>query len=319
LIVKKRTVPYQLRALEALERRLPTNHPKRKEVENDLFKRREEYEGEKLLDEFLSYIDLYLRSYYIYHDVRLKIDDLLIQLDALVMTPSFFLIIKKIHYCGTLYFDEFEQLIQTVNGKEKGLPNPIFEADWLCRILKLWLAQYDVEHIPIEFLVVNTNERTILKSALEHPIPVVHVHSLPEKVDQLARVYSHPILSEKKLEQLKQQILLHHLPHQPAILPHYNIQPNELITGVYCPECNNFSMERVWGKWICPHCNYSSKTAHEQAIFDYLYLVEPFITNQKCRSFIQCPSIRVTFDLLSNMPLERKGGSKHRKYYLRVE
>jgi hypothetical protein len=58
LIVKERSTPIKITYLEALLRRLPYDHPKRSRIEEDLFKRRGGYRGEKALDQFLKIIPL---------------------------------------------------------------------------------------------------------------------------------------------------------------------------------------------------------------------------------------------------------------------
>ncbi|PWW26167.1 hypothetical protein DFO73_111105 [Cytobacillus oceanisediminis] len=52
MIVKERSTPIKITYLEALLRRLPYDHPKRSRIEEDLFKRRGGYRGEKALDQF---------------------------------------------------------------------------------------------------------------------------------------------------------------------------------------------------------------------------------------------------------------------------
>jgi hypothetical protein len=97
-------------------------------------------------------------------------------------------------------------------------------------------------------------------------------------------------------------------------LDHYNISYKEVITGVQCPGCFIFPMQRTHGNWLCPHCGCKDKKAHLPAIQDYLLLISPTITNKQARVFLHLASEDATFRLLSAMP--SSGTKKGRKYFL---
>lgn len=55
-------------------------------------------------------------------------------------------------------------------------------------------------------------------------------------------------------------------------------------------KCSAFTMERKSKKWICRTCLDISLDAHISALYDYLYLVKPTITNNEFRNFVQLQS-----------------------------
>jgi hypothetical protein len=73
-------------------------------------------------------------------------------------------------------------------------------------------------------------------------------------------------------------------------------------------------MIRKIGTWLCPNCNHPSRTAHLKAIEDYFLLIEPTITNQKLRDFLQLYSAKTAAEILKSLPLKRTGSTKGTHY-----
>jgi len=127
LIIKNRLIPIRIRLNEALIRRIPAAHPQRSTIEGDLAKRRAGYRGEQSLDYYLSHLPD--KEFTILHDLRLFNGSTYFQIDTLILSPYFALIIEVKNILGTLLFDEtFNQFIRTRNEKEEGFPNPLIQA-----------------------------------------------------------------------------------------------------------------------------------------------------------------------------------------------
>jgi Nuclease-related domain len=128
LIVKERTIPIRIQKIEALLRRITENHWKRAEMETDLAKRWAGFSGEQALDFPLS--KLPEKDFMIFHGLRLSNGKYFFQIDTLILTTYFALILEAENYSGTLYFDPIlNQLIQTTpNGETRGYANPIEQA-----------------------------------------------------------------------------------------------------------------------------------------------------------------------------------------------
>jgi ribosomal protein L37AE/L43A len=114
---------------------------------------------------------------------------------------------------------------------------------------------------------------------------------------------------------MKRLFLKHHQPKILDVLTEFNIKQQELITGVQCPICEYFTMERASGSWRCSNCNSLSKTAHEKGIIEFI-LINQGITSQQCKKFLCLPSIHIAYQLLKQLPLTKKGGNKNRIYSL---
>ncbi|WP_378934694.1 hypothetical protein [Metabacillus herbersteinensis] len=75
-------------------------------------------------------------------------------------------------------------------------------------------------------------------------------------------------------------------------------------------------MQRKRGKWNCPICEQQSTDAHIATLKDYALLIEPIITNQKARVFLQIESPTVSNRILTSEGFPASGGNKDRKYHL---
>lgn len=69
MIKKEREKPLIIKKLQAIQRRLPSNHPARPPIHVELSKRMAGYKGEQALEYHLRFLPK--KKYYIYHDLRL--------------------------------------------------------------------------------------------------------------------------------------------------------------------------------------------------------------------------------------------------------
>jgi len=202
MIVKKRKVPLINLKLEALLRRIPTTHPKYLLIKENLAKRSSGYLGELSLNYPLSFLDE--KEYFIFHDLRLNISDHYFQIDTLVITQKFILIIEVKHITGTLFFDqEFHQLIRTHNGEEAVFPDPITQIKRQMLQLKQWLSDKQIPAIPIVPLVVVSHPNAIIQTSPKHQNInqiVANRYYLSSRINQIERNYPKDMLSSKDIK-----------------------------------------------------------------------------------------------------------------------
>lgn len=74
----------------------------------------------------------------IFHGIRLTNGKYFFQIDTLILSAKFALILEVKNFSGTLFFDpQFKQMIQTtLNGEERGYPHPIEQANLQAEELK---------------------------------------------------------------------------------------------------------------------------------------------------------------------------------------
>ncbi len=316
LIRKKRTVPIEILILEALLRRLQPDHPKIPQIQAELAKRKKGYRGELSLNYYLDLIDT--PEFLILHDIRLTDGKSFFQIDTLMITPYFFLILEVKNIAGTLYFeDESNQMIRTLNNEEEGMPNPILQALRHSRQFKNWLTQRKLPLLPIEHLVIISDPKTIIKASRPSIFTkVMHNANLPFTFEKFQNRHTKETLTMKEMKKIAGAIEKHHTPKKPDPLVQFFISQTEILKGVHCSKCSALPIERKRGYWYCDNCCAKSQDAYIQALKDYTLLIKPTFTNEEIRDFLQIPSSKLIFRLLKSMNLEYTGEKKGRMYRL---
>ncbi|MCA1065348.1 nuclease-related domain-containing protein [Rossellomorea sp. AcN35-11] len=168
MIVKKRKPPHKLLQTEALLSRLqPPDHPKRALIEQDFKKRKAGYTGELSVDYHLSFLTD--KKVMIFHNLRLPMEPNHFQIDNLLVTPCYSLLIEVKNISGIVTIDpEFNQLSKEYNGIETGYPDPITQAARQKLLLQKWFLNHKLPCPPVEFLVVLSHPSTILRMAPGH-------------------------------------------------------------------------------------------------------------------------------------------------------
>ncbi|MDE3838975.1 NERD nuclease [Bacillus methanolicus] len=317
MIVKPRTIPLRIRKCEAILRRLPKNHPKQDAIKDDLAKRRAGFYGEQALDYHIGFLDE--KMYYIFHDLRLPFGQQYFQIDTLILSTHFALILEVKNMAGTLFFDpSFHQLIRTYNDKEEVFLDPIIQARRLQIQFRKWLSVQQFPDMPVEFLVIIPNTSTFLKTPPENQNinqKVINVHRLLEKIENIQDKYKVEKICPKTMKKLNKCLLKNHTPPNYDLFQTFEISRSELLTGVSCPNCSSIPMARIKGRWQCPVCHCESKDAHLEAIEDYFLLFQPSITNPELRNFLHLSSSFTATRLLKAMNLPYSGSKKGRVYY----
>ncbi|MEW4285674.1 nuclease-related domain-containing protein [Priestia koreensis] len=316
MIAKERTIPLKLQKLEALLRRLPHQHAKRDSIAEKLYRLKAGYRGEREIDYPLSFLQE--DTYWILHDLRLFDGSHYFQIDTLVISQRFALILEVKNFKGVLVLEEsFQQMIRIIDEKKEGFPNPVFQLERQKNQLKKWFAFHHIAPIPIEGLVVISRPQTILQSTPNHPHihTMIHAEKIPFIVREMSQLHSKKKWSKNQVYEAIQLTLNEHAPLDIDILEQEEILPIELIKGVQCPFCDELSMKRGWGRWDCLLCYKTSKTAHYAALNDYKLLISHTISNQQARNFLCIESPIVTRKLLLTSPA-REGTNRHRIYHL---
>lgn len=317
MIVKKRTIPIRIQKMNALLPRLPDSYTKTQEIKSNLSRRIAGYRGEQSLDFHLY--KLSEKSFYILHGIRLTNGKYYFQIDTLILTTSFALILEVKNYSGVLYFDPVcNQLIQrNAAGEEKGYANPVEQANQQMQELKNWFKKRCI-NLPIEFLVLISKPSTIIKTGPQYARllqKVKHVQFLISEIQRLSSIYKEE-LSTNELRSISRQIKKGHQTEMFDVLDFYKVPISDIKTGVMCPYCNYIPMKRQFAMWHCPKCNSLDRSAHSQAVTDFFLLNndEP-ASNQAFRNFLQLNSRFITVKILNSLSLPHTGTNKGRRYH----
>ncbi|MGD6842834.1 nuclease-related domain-containing protein [Bacillus infantis] len=316
MIKKDRKKPLKLRKLEVLLRRVAEDHPARHKIEQDYAKSLAGYRGEKAIDFYLKEID---ESSITLHDIRLPYEDAFFQMDTLILSPKFIVILELKNIAGTVLFDQnFQQLVRTINGREEAFPDPVLQIGRLKRLLTIWLANLKFPSAPIETLIAVANSSTVIKAShnLEIKNKVIHAQGFPAKMEVYEKQHKNEKFSGNELRKMARLLIKFNQPYNPDILNPYGLQQTDILTGIFCPNCSLPAMERRDRAWICPRCYYKSRNAHHAALQDFVLLFGSQITNREVRSFLNLSSISIAGKLLASMDLNSTGSYRNRRYEL---
>ncbi|MFI8688204.1 nuclease-related domain-containing protein [Rossellomorea sp. NPDC077527] len=318
MIEKERSIPRIILSLQALLRRLPPQHPKRTVIIEELGKRMAGYKGEEALDYTLTSLDL--KKYSILNDLRLPHKNNYFQIDTLLLTTAFILIIEVKYLAGTAFFDPiFNQLIQTKDGVEAALPDPTLQVKRQKLQLEEWLSKNEFPTIPIFACVVMSNDRTIIKTSPENKSInkfVIHRHSLLEKVSLIEKYIQDESISQKQKKKCIRTLKKQHREFHPNVMERYYIAAEDIIKGVRCSDCDSHPLRRKHGAWICSGCKKTDRSAHIQALKDYELLIGPTIKNADLRWFLEIESPYAAKRLLQSLNLPTTGSKKGTTYTL---
>lgn len=316
MIVKPFSIPIEVTLIEASLSRLGLDHPMRPALESELGRRRAGYRGEQSVHSILAILPK--NEYFIFHDLRLPSNPHFFQMDLLILSTSFFLILEVKNMAGELFFDDtFKQIIRTLNDQNDAFDDPILQVRQQRIKLLEWLSMKKIPLIPIETLVVSANSKAVLRAENKDLSKIiVRKNSLILKIEEIKEKHRQEITTKKELKKVINSLLKAHTPHLPKILEYYNILPNDLATGVQCPNCAALPMTRKCGKWLCSRCSYSARDAHLMALRDYALLIKPTITNRELRKFLHVESDSVALKMLRAGHFPHTGSTKNRVYHL---
>ncbi|MBP1948873.1 nuclease-related domain-containing protein [Virgibacillus litoralis] len=304
--------------LEALGRRTDEYHRDKRNIQDEIVKTKSGIKGEHAVSYPLSFLTP--EDYLILHNLRVPSLQSHFEVDTLIPSRKFFLLVEVKNWYGTLYFDGENQVIRVGDdGKEEGLPNPIPQVKLQRYRLQLWLNQQNFPQIPLLYFVVFSSPSTIIKPLFPgNPIPkeVIHSNLLFHRIKELNRQYRDPIIEMNMLQQISSKLLAVHAPYDNNVLKKFNVDRSELIKGVFCQQCLSVPMERLNRKWHCRNCNHFSTNAHIPALNDYYLLFGEKITNREAREFLMVDSPEVIKNLLQNSGYSYTGNTRSRFYRL---
>ncbi|WP_226678883.1 nuclease-related domain-containing protein [Mesobacillus jeotgali] len=315
MIGKKREYPKEIMILEAIVRRFPLDDFRKAEFEKKLYRKRAGYKGEKTLDYYLEQIDH--SEMVILYDLRIPINRTHFQIDTLIITTYFLLIIDSKNYAGTLIFlPEFNQLIRVQNEIEEVFPDPILQTKIQASQLKAFLIKHHITPPPIENLVAISNSQAIIKNPTndkEVSYRVFRSANAAFKIPPFYQKHTQFLLSKNDVKKIARNLIKAHEPLVPDP-ESMNLPFDKMVKGVQCPACEAFGMDYRQGKWTCNKCGHKTAVAHTQALRDFFLIYGASITSKQFRDFLKIKSSSTAKRLLSSMDLVSLGSNKGRSY-----
>src|SRR5699024_9864224 len=169
------------------------------------------------------------------------------QLDFLLLSHHFFLImeVKNIHL--NMIFDNMGQAFRNRDGEVELFENPVEQVNLQHIRLLNWLRKYNFPPVPIEKIVVYSRDDTYLRNIANDKVIsaiVMHRDKVIPKIKSFMKKYQSPLISETELMELSYQLLKEQKDEADDGMNKFNISYNDLVKGVFCTKCGTFPIMR---------------------------------------------------------------------------
>ncbi|WP_194841420.1 nuclease-related domain-containing protein [Sporosarcina obsidiansis] len=301
----------------ALLKRLPVNHEKYEKIRTDFYNGRAGFGGEKEFDyQMREFAPQYPHA--ILHDLFLKQGAVYFQIDSMLITPSIIILFEIKNIAGKLLVKQNPtQFIRQVPGGERTvLRSPIEELERKKYFFDQWLQERKIT-IPLMDYVVFAyqNELTIENMASSR---IAFSYEIPNKLRSMEM--NSDILSQPQIHRLANELKQAHRMYESSPLTQkYDINSQELTSGVTCHTCNRLTMQWQAKRWRCQACGYLDPAAHYTTLQEWYWIKGDLLTNQQFRQFSNIRSRHVAKRLLANPYTELHGKKRYSVYQLSSE
>ena len=311
MILKQRSEPPEIPQLESLLQRVPDVHPLFPHWTEKLRRMTAGFHGEQRVDALWQEIPFECPHYFL-HDLYIQKPNASHQIDTILVTSRFVLVLEIKSIAGRLDFDhQLRQFSRTnKDGSIDGMRNP----DDQLRRHEKWVQQFLAAQkvsLPVIGAIVFTYPSSIVNSRPANRI-IIQSSGLPYLVDQLLAKYPVELLNTRKSRHLAGRLLQLH-----SERPVRRIEvPADLKRGVLCGKDCGGTMKFQWRKWICEKCARIDRFAHFELLLQYKLLISETITNKEFRDFTGVVSVSTASKLLKMANMPYQGSYKDRKYLI---
>ena len=311
MLILQRKKSNQLLYIQALFRRMHEHDEHFSNTQTELNNLQAGYFGEQRIDR--EFTDFTIpQPHYLLHNVELLTSHgSSHQIDSIVLTSHFLLILEIKNITGTLLYKpnhhEFSRLRK--DGIIENFTDPFEQAYrhqlFIERLLHSWQIR-----LPVEYAVVIVNQNAVLDESLGG-FPIFHLTGLRRYINNLFMKYPK---RDVDLAQVSNRLLglIHRHPPKRRI-----IDTDRLKKGVLCVKCEFKSwMDYQNRSWCCRTCGTRDKNAIRWALHDYRLLIGERITNQQFREFVGIESVHAASKILTRLGLEKVGDNKGRAYII---
>lgn len=317
MIYKKREVPKILAGQRMLLRRLHPTHSNYARLQKDFYNSQAGFSGERDFDyQMREFKPDYPHA--ILHDIYLQQDHVYFQMDSLLITPSFIVLFEVKNMAGKLLITQnpTQFIKEELNGDRIVLKSPIEELERKKHFLIRWLKDKGLELPILDFTVLAYhNELTIENLTTDK---VAFSYEMPNRLRRLGM--DKEFLSERQISRLAQQFTQSHREFNPyPLCKKYEIQVQDIQSGVYCTSCENSQMSWISKTWRCSYCGHRDLKAHLPALQDWYCIIGPHITNKQLRQFLSVTSRHTARRLLTTPNTHVTGSDRAAIYRITPE
>ncbi|MCM3087220.1 Nuclease-related domain-containing protein [Bhargavaea ginsengi] len=285
------------------------------DIESVLYRKKAGRAGEEAVEQTLTEI-VFPEGSRVFRNVSLLIrKGYRIEIDVLILTPSFALILEVKNIAGTLSFNEEEG--KTVRIRENGEIDEfdcyVHQLDRQISGLNQFLAIHRIT-LPVHGAIVLSNQNTVIKKRPE-TLPLIYRKQLARYFRRLQT--ADLTLSETAAHQLFGLIGIRAMSaDEQPLCTEMNLNPLMFRRGVLCLGCNQRIQAYQGRGWYCRKCKLPGREAVRQSVEDRLILIGPEITNKQCREFLMIGHRAQATRILKSLSLTKLGeppGTVYRK------
>ncbi|SFM17641.1 Nuclease-related domain-containing protein [Gracilibacillus orientalis] len=237
------------------------------------------------------------------------------QLDWIILTPGFRVILEVKNYTGIIYFDpKSNQLIREKDGITRTFDDPLLQVDRQYANLRTYLSDHEIQQLPVYRAAVFVNHHAILQL---HDYPEHHriltSQAVPAFLEKLSAKHS-PAITEQQNRALVEFLQENHQERSISILEKHHILWEDLIKGVPCPHCQRRGMLRERMRWQCSYCGTRSNDAHLSMLYHLALLTGNRLTKKLVQEFLMLDSPEATRKLILRAGYIKFGESKQVYY-----
>jgi len=311
--MKYRSDSLKLLGVEAAIRRLSPLHPQYTFLEGLQRQIVSGIKGEELLNKLFERVKFRF-DYYVLHDLHLY-STAWFQMDSLIITPYYIIILEMKNIGGHIKIRKnHPQLERTLtSGQIDYYKNPIGQVIEITDLLQDFLEMRNID-IPIYRVIIFKDANRSLQFD-ETEIPIMGLQELPHYIRTRPR--TEVKLNTKQVDTLLNNILVAHQDYNPfPITTNYFIEPKDIITGVNCKICSEFTVNKLYREWRCQKCGETTKIGHINAFNDFAMLIDRKMNNKECRRFLHIESCKQASVILERLNVDSSGPKKKREYML---
>ncbi|EMR07921.1 Nuclease-related domain protein [Bhargavaea cecembensis DSE10] len=284
------------------------------DIEAILYRKKAGRVGEEAVEQTLSEM-IFPEGTHVFRNASLLIrKGYRVEIDVLILTPSFALVLEVKNIAGTLFFNEEEG--KTVRIRENGQADEfdcyVHQLDRQISGLNQFLASHQIS-LPIYGAVVLANQNTVVK---KRPVtfPLLYRKQLARHFRSLRS--DNPILSAVTVNQLSRLFgpRVEEQQEQPLCMER-DLSPLMFRRGVLCLQCNQRILAYQGRGWYCRTCEIPGREAVRQAVEDRLILINLEITNKQCREFLMIGHSSQATRILKSLELNKFGEPPGTSYY----
>lgn len=313
-----RKEPSSLYALIQLKHRLPVDHSSYSIILEKIDSIKAGFYGESLTDRFIEEVQ-FPREAFIIPDLHTKIHaKRFIQIDTLIVTTSYILVLEIKNMTGTARFEPGNppQLIRTKNNKVKSFKCPIIQLARNCDGISNIIDKLKL-NIPIHEALIFASQNLIVENAPQNR-NIFFVQQLPLFLQKLNKLQPQITTDQfhllmKILTNINKNFI------ERPLCDRFSIDSEVLKKGILCIHCGHQLLRQTERKWICNRCEQVDKQPIEKNIRNLFILISQNLTIKDCLYYLQPPSRQIMKHYLNKMQLPKTGTRRKTIYTSKTE